>query len=65
MRIKLNTKIMRRFSGITNVYTPEAVSSDNIQPEQMIVIVDKAECSPRRAGINIQPYRTEFRNIYK
>ena len=58
-------RLMRKFSGITNINSPEALSSSNIPPEQKLVTIEKDECNPGRAGMNIQPYRTEFRNIYK
>jgi hypothetical protein len=56
---------MRKFSGITNIQSPEAMCSSNIQAEQIQVNIDKDRCNPGRAAMNIQPYRTEFRNIFK
>ena len=58
---------MRKFSGITTIHSPLAMSSDKIQLAQtdMMVNIEKDECNPGRTGMNIQPYRTEFRIIYK
>lgn len=56
---------MRKFSGITTILSPEAMCSDNIQSEQKMAVNEKAKYSPVRIGMNFQPYRTEFRNIYK
>lgn len=56
---------MRKFSGITNIHSPEAVSSNSQRLIQMMVIPENGECGPGRTGMKIQPYRTEFRNIYK
>lgn len=67
MRIKLILKLMRKFSGITNINSPDAMSSDKIQIERtdMLASLEKDECNPGRTGMNIQPYRTEFRKIFK
>lgn len=65
MRIKFNTKVMRKFSGITTIHVPEATHSDNMPPVQMRAITEKDESNTKMDGMNIQPNRTEFRNIYK
>lgn len=64
MRIRLNTKILRKFLGGTNIHCPEAMCSDNLQPEQ-IIVPEQYACDPARIGMKIQPYRTEHRNIFK
>lgn len=58
---------MRKFSGITNINSPEATITDKLQIAQtdMTGVLEKEECDPGRTGMNIQPYRTEFRNIFK
>ena len=58
---------MRKLSGITNINSPKAISRDKIQEVQadIMALPEKEECNPGRTGMNIQPYRTEFRNIFK
>jgi len=58
---------MRKFSGITTINSPEATTTNKIQIVQtdMMVTLEKDECNPGRTGMNIQPYRTEFRSIYR
>ena len=56
---------MRKFSGITSIFLPEAAYSDNMPPVQMMVITEKDECTPGRTGMNIQPHKTEFRKTNK
>ncbi len=58
---------MRKFSEATTIQSQEAICPDKIQIAQTdtIVVTEKQECNPGRTGMNIQPYRTEFRNIFK
>ncbi len=56
---------MRKFSGITNTNSPDAVNSDTIQPDQIMLVIKKSKCNSYRTGTNIPPYGTEFRNINK
>jgi hypothetical protein len=56
---------MRKFSGITNINSPEAAIRDKLQIVQTDMTGALEKDDPGRTGMNIQPYRTEFRNIFK
>jgi hypothetical protein len=57
---------MRKFSGITHRNSPDAITTDRLKIGQ----TDGTETNgkgihPCRNGLDLQPYRTEYRTIFK
>ena len=64
MRIKLNTKVLRRFLGVHEKNYPDDVSSDKMRIVQAARTQSEILLNHGRSEINIQPNHIQTRDVF-